>query len=738
MSEKSSFFNAELVGETWDRTYTAEDYANYFGSFIGNGVFPNPSTNLQIVANGDMTITVKEGKAWINGYMYHNDSDLILSVDPADGVLKRIDRIVVKLDFTNRVISCKVKKGTFASSPIAPTLQRDMDIYELGIADILIDNGVISIIQSKITDTRLNTDLCGIVTQTVNEIDTNELYNKLQAYIDERGQDVALWVDTATTQWGIEFNTWFDTIKGILSGDIAGNLANRIIILENTVNNLELTATNVTIADTGNKFTATNVEGALLEAINTSRRNKTSILEQKVEIDNLKQSVSDGKSVVASAITDKGVPTLATDTFQTMATNITNIKKVPIGWDLEDIGEVVGSNINENDAIVWQQYGDWESGIEMLLEPPSNGFPTIKNIAVSPDGKFIVVSNEQTGISTRMYRRDGDSFTLTNFTINFGSTTYSYCADFFKSGEQLAVSSGTTPYIKIFDIDGENFVEVPQTITGVALNGGSKYVRCSNDNNMIVSLLSGISWSILLRVPNSVNTWKGITVPSANLVNLTRIAIHPGNNIIAIGGRYSDSNGSGGVSIMTVSGETVTRIQTFTNTYETTGLEFSPDGKYLALTYSTNTVDVYVMNESTGLWQKLPALSPALSSGATSCAFSHDGMYLTASIASTPYLITYKIGDGDTFTKIPNPTELLTSYCRCMAFSPDTEHLYVGGDFPSRFRTYRTTSKNIVSKYNVPNFALNRLDNKKIGVAMESKTVGEQINVNLFPKLNIL
>ena len=34
-----------------DRTYKAEDWAEYFASFIGNGVFPVPSTGLQVVAN---------------------------------------------------------------------------------------------------------------------------------------------------------------------------------------------------------------------------------------------------------------------------------------------------------------------------------------------------------------------------------------------------------------------------------------------------------------------------------------------------------------------------------------------------------------------------------------------------------------------------------------------------------------------------------------------------------------
>ena len=42
-------------------------------------------------------------------------------------------------------------------------------------------------------------------------------------------------------------------------------------------------------------------------------------------IDEVFTSVSDGKEQIADAITDKGVPTSATDSFSTMATNISNI-----------------------------------------------------------------------------------------------------------------------------------------------------------------------------------------------------------------------------------------------------------------------------------------------------------------------------------------------------------------------------------------------------------------------------
>lgn len=132
--EKSSFFNSV----SHDRTYKAEDWAEYFASFIGNGVFPVPSTGLQVVANDGMKLNVKTGKAWVNGYFYFNTGDLAVELDTADGQLNRIDRVVVRWDLTNRVMSVKVKSSSFSASPTAPALQRDADVYELALADIYV------------------------------------------------------------------------------------------------------------------------------------------------------------------------------------------------------------------------------------------------------------------------------------------------------------------------------------------------------------------------------------------------------------------------------------------------------------------------------------------------------------------------------------------------------------------------------------------------------------------------
>ncbi|OXS66074.1 hypothetical protein B1B04_24310 [Lysinibacillus sp. KCTC 33748] len=224
-----------------DRKVNAWWFAKYFSTFIGNGVFPNPSTNLQVVANTNMNVTVKPGTGWIDGYFLYSDSDHILKLDIADGVLKRIDRIVMRLNHLTRQIDIVVKKGTFASSPVAPILQRDTDYVELALADVLINNGATQITQANITDQRLNKTVCGIVHGTVDQVDTTTIFNQYQAWFKETTGRVAGEIDAWQTQQKQEFDEWFATIQGILEGDVAANLAARIANLEQTVDDLQKT-----------------------------------------------------------------------------------------------------------------------------------------------------------------------------------------------------------------------------------------------------------------------------------------------------------------------------------------------------------------------------------------------------------------------------------------------------------------------------------------------------------------
>ena len=223
-----------------DRAWGAEDFARYFSSFIANGVFPNPSTNLQVVEGNNMTTVVKAGKGWINGYFIVNDNDYVLQHDNADGVLKRIDRIVMRLNHLTRQIEILVKKGVFASIPKAPALQRDADYYELALADVLINAGVTIIVQANITDQRLNNELCGIVHSTIHQVDTTTIFNQYES-----------WYRNFTGTKAVEFEVWFDEIKEQLSGDVVGNIMYLIEGLTDRTSTLEsgMINTNINVLD---------------------------------------------------------------------------------------------------------------------------------------------------------------------------------------------------------------------------------------------------------------------------------------------------------------------------------------------------------------------------------------------------------------------------------------------------------------------------------------------------------
>lgn len=244
-----------------DRKYNAWWFAKYFATFIGNGVFPNPSSNLQVAAYQNMKVVVKPGSGWIDGYFIFSDGDHVLSLDVADGVLKRIDRVVMRLNHLTRKIEIVVKKGTFASSPVAPALQRDTDAYELALADVLINNGATQITQANITDQRLNSTLCGIVHGTVNQVDTTTIFNQYQSWFNDIKGSVAGELVAFQEIQEQEFLTWFESIKDILDGDVAANLAARIASLEQGLANHIAEVSHIkwieNVGGTANALTAT-------------------------------------------------------------------------------------------------------------------------------------------------------------------------------------------------------------------------------------------------------------------------------------------------------------------------------------------------------------------------------------------------------------------------------------------------------------------------------------------------
>ena len=171
---KYGFFNS-VDG---DRKYSADDLSSYFVKLISNGVFPNPSDNLKVVVKSGLTVTVKAGFAFCNAKYAENTSDYDLTLDNEDTTNPRIDRIVLRLNTTNREFTLAIIKGTPDAEPTAPDITRTSTVYDLCLAEIAVAANASSIATADITDKRGNTSLCGYVYGLIQQIDTTDLFNQ--------------------------------------------------------------------------------------------------------------------------------------------------------------------------------------------------------------------------------------------------------------------------------------------------------------------------------------------------------------------------------------------------------------------------------------------------------------------------------------------------------------------------------------------------------------------------------
>ena len=198
MSEIKSFPNNQ------DEYSGAEDVMRWLHGRT-SGVF-SASGNAAVAAleTPGMAVTVSDGTGWMSnangdGVVWWNHSESVggaklqLAIDAADGVLNRIDRVIVEWKTTNYVDrpEIKVLKGTASSAAVAPTLTNSGTKRQISLAQVSVAAGTTSITASMITDERLNPDVCGLVTDTLS-IDTSvinaqftELLAQLHAAIEQ-------------------------------------------------------------------------------------------------------------------------------------------------------------------------------------------------------------------------------------------------------------------------------------------------------------------------------------------------------------------------------------------------------------------------------------------------------------------------------------------------------------------------------------------------------------------------
>lgn len=220
---KSGFYNSKNL----DRLYNADQMNMPYKKIISNGVIPVPSSAFQVMASSGMAVQIMAGNGLFGDRWAENDAPIVMELDPAHATLDRIDLIVVRSDSNESVrdTGIFIKKGTPASSPVAPAIERSTYIQEYALAEVKIKKGSTAITQANITDTRPDTNRCGFCTSLIQQVDTSTLFEQWKA----AGEEAA-----AENQQA--FDQWFLNIKETLATTtLIRQYTNRYDVLQNGV-----------------------------------------------------------------------------------------------------------------------------------------------------------------------------------------------------------------------------------------------------------------------------------------------------------------------------------------------------------------------------------------------------------------------------------------------------------------------------------------------------------------------
>jgi hypothetical protein len=203
-----SHFDSDPNG---DRAVSDSDIREVFKAVWSNGVTTvrADGSDMQVQAFGGMKVKVMPGGCVIEGALGRNTREETINIAQAHPSLKRIDRIVVRLDLSDSVRNMLIykKEGTPSTTPVAPDLIKQPNYFEIALGDIYVGAGVSEITAAAILDQRPDRELCGFV---------------LPAF---------------PTNFSLEAITdrWQSILEGAISGTAAGSLQNAIEKLKSDI-----------------------------------------------------------------------------------------------------------------------------------------------------------------------------------------------------------------------------------------------------------------------------------------------------------------------------------------------------------------------------------------------------------------------------------------------------------------------------------------------------------------------
>lgn len=265
-------FNSDGIPE-FDRAITSAPFRKLIRQLVREGIDPTVSTSLQVYATGEMTVTVNPGFGVVDGLLALEEELRTLVVTASDGTYDRIDTVVLRLNDNDNVRLCDlyIVQGVPSSSPVHPDLTREGSIYELGLADIFVGAHATRITTDKITDTRYDTERCGVISP-IAEFDTETLNQQMTAWAQAQQEEFGEWEVAQKAS----FEAWVQTIQNILDESAAGHLQLEIERVDKARMGLE--ETHIEFNDNGS-ITETKGDGRTLKTTFNADGTITQVLE---------------------------------------------------------------------------------------------------------------------------------------------------------------------------------------------------------------------------------------------------------------------------------------------------------------------------------------------------------------------------------------------------------------------------------------------------------------------------
>lgn len=323
----------------------------------------------------------------------------------------------------------------------------------------------------------------------------------------------------------------------------------------------------------------------------------------------------------------------------------------------------------------------------------TNPTGTVLDVAWSPNGEFVACAHSSSPYIT-VYQKQGTSLVkLTNPATLPTSTANSVAWS--PNGEFLAVGHDfSTRSLSIYQRSGSTLTKLTDgaswpggSAKGVAWAPNGEYLACAHDSSPYLSVYrrSGTSFTKLTN-PATLPTATGTSV--AFTPGGTRIwFMQTDTGVDPILREYAYSSSAVG-----------TQTSSFTNSSMSppasnwSKISLSPDSYYMAVT-DGGTRDVVIFDRTGGSWVKNQTINVgSVSNACYKCDYSLNGKYLAVGCKDSPYVYIYSI-EGSTYTKLDDPSVLLSDRCYGISFSNDNQFLGVGFNAGDLFGFYQTNGE---------------------------------------------